>query len=140
MNRKEGIDYFPVKCAADENIELVTAECGLKAHAVIYALLQEIYGVHGYYCEWQRERALLLSSRMFGGGDRAVNRINEIVNCCARRGVFSLEQLEQNGILTSKEIQENFLFATRRRKAVKMKRAYLLVKVALLSDNVIILD
>lgn len=140
MNRKEGIDYFPVKCAADNAIELVTAECGLKAHAVIYALLQEIYGVHGYYCEWQRERALLLSSRMFGGGDKAVNRINEIVNCCARRGVFSLEQLEQNGILTSKEIQENFLFATRRRKAVKMKRAYLLVKVALLSDNVIILD
>lgn len=140
MNRKEGIDYFPVKCAADKNIELVTAECGLKAHAVIYALLQEIYGVHGYYCEWQREKALSLSSRMFGGGDKAVNRINEIVNCCARRGVFSLEQLEQNGILTSKEIQENFLFATRRRKAVKMKRAYLLVKVALLSDNVIILD
>lgn len=140
MNRKEGIDYFPVKCAADKNIELVTAECGLKAHAVIYALLQEIYGVHGYYCEWQREKALSLSSRMFGGGDRAVNRINEIVNCCARWGVFSLEQLEQNRILTSEEIQENFLFATKRRKAVKMKRAYLLVKVALLSDNVIILD
>lgn len=140
MNRKEGIDYFPVKCATDNSIELVTAECGLKAYAVIYALLQEIYGVHGYYCEWQRERALLISSRMFGGGDKAVNRVNEIVNCCARRGVFSLEQLEQNGILTSKEIQENFLFATRRRKTVKMKRAYLLVKVALLSDNVIILD
>ena len=140
MNRKEGIDYFPVKCAADKNIELVTAECGLKAHAVIYALLQEIYGVHGYYCEWQREKALSLSSRMFGGGDRAVNRINEIVNCCARWGVFSLEQLEQNRILTSEEIQENFLFATKRRKAVKMKRAYLLVKVALLPDNVIILD
>lgn len=140
MNRKEGIDYFPVKCAADKNIELVTAECGLKAHAVIYALLQEIYGVHGYYCEWQREKALSLSSRMFGGGDRAVNRINEIVNCCARWGVFSLEQLEENGILTSEEIQENFLFATKRRKSVKMKRAYLLVKVALLPDNVIILD
>ena len=27
MNRKEGIDYFPVKCAADNAIELVTAEC-----------------------------------------------------------------------------------------------------------------
>ena len=81
---------FPVKCAADKNIELVTAECGLKAHAVIYALLQEIYGVHGYYCEWQRERALLISSRMFGGGDKAVNRINEIVNCCARREAISL--------------------------------------------------
>ena len=35
MNHKEGIDYFPVKCAADKAIELVTAECGLKAYAVI---------------------------------------------------------------------------------------------------------
>jgi len=140
MNHKEGIDYFPVKCATDTNIELVTAECGLKAYAVIFALLKKIYGEHGYYCEWQRESALLISSRMFGGGDKMFNRVNEIVNCCARWGVFSLEQLEENGILTSEEIQENFLFATRRRKTVKMKRAYLLVKVALLPDNVIILD
>lgn len=140
MNHKEGIDYFPVKCAADKAIELVTAECGLKAYAVIFTLLKKIYGEHGYYCEWQREDALLLASNMFGGGDGAVSRINHIVNCCARRGVFSLEQLEENGILTSEEIQENFLFATRRRKAVKMKRAYLLVKVALLPENVDILD
>lgn len=58
MNRKEGIDYFPVKCAADNAIELVTAECGLKAHAVIYALLQEIYGVHGYIIVNGSERGL----------------------------------------------------------------------------------
>lgn len=140
MNHKEGIDYFPVKCATDTNIELVTAECGLKAYAVIFALLKKIYGEHGYYCEWQRESALLISSRMFGGGDKMFNRVNEIVNCCARRGVFSFEQLEENGILTSEEIQENFLYATKRRKTVKMKRAYLLVKVALLPDNVDILD
>lgn len=140
MNHKEGIDYFPVKCAADKAIELVTAECGLKAYAVIFTLLKKIYGEHGYYCEWQREDALLLASNMFGGGDGAVSRINHIVNCCARRGVFSLEQLEENGILTSEEIQENFLFATKRRKSVKMKRAYLLVKVALLPENVDILD
>lgn len=34
MNRKEGIDYFPVKCAADKNIELVTAECQKKRFAM----------------------------------------------------------------------------------------------------------
>ena len=60
MNHKEGIDYFPVKCATDTNIELVTAECGLKAYAVIFALLKKIYSEHGYYCEWQRESALLI--------------------------------------------------------------------------------
>ena len=57
-----------------------------------------------------------------------------------RRGVFSLSQYEQNGILTSKKIQEIFLAATHRRKKVEMKKAYLLVKVAHLSENVCILD
>ena len=46
MNRKEGIDYFPVKCTTDNALNLVMYECGLKSHAVIYSLLKEIYGGH----------------------------------------------------------------------------------------------
>ena len=35
MNKKEGIDYFPVYCVTDENIKLVVAEFGLQAFAII---------------------------------------------------------------------------------------------------------
>lgn len=139
MNQKEGLDFFPMKCATDDKIRLVTAEFGLKAKAVIVELLQEIYGVHGYYCEWNREVALLFSLRI-GEGHSGVDLLNEIVLCCTRRGVFSRKQFEENGILTSYEIQENFFNATKRRKCVKVKKAYLLVKVALFSENVNIID
>lgn len=139
MNQKEGLDFFPMKCATDDKIRLVTAEFGLKGKAVIVELLQEIYGLHGYYCEWNRDVAMLFSLRI-GEGHVSVNLLNEIVLCCTRRGVFSQEQFRKNGILTSSEIQENFFNATKRRKCVKVKKAYLLVKVALFSENVTIID
>lgn len=139
MNQKEGLDFFPMECATDDKIRLVTAEFGLKAKAVIVELLQQIYGVHGYYCEWNREAAMLFSLRI-GEGHSGVNLLNEIVLCCTRMGVFSQEQFRKNGILTSYEIQENFFNATKRRKCVKVKKAYLLVKVALFSENVTIID
>ena len=139
MNQKEGLDFFPMKCATDDKIRLVTAEFGLKGKAVIVELLQEIYGVHGYYCEWNRDAAMLFSLRI-GEGCVSVNLLNEIVLCCTRRGVFSRKQFEENGILTSREIQENFFNATKRRKCIKVKKAYLLVKVALFSENVNIID
>lgn len=140
MINKEGIDYFPVKCTTDNALNLVMYECGLKSHAVIYSLLKEIYGGHGYYCEWNRGMALLVSRRTFDASSKAINRAMEIVNCAARHGMFSSKQLEQNGILTSEEIQENFLQSTKRRKYVKIKKDYLLINTEFLPANVIILD
>lgn len=140
MNNKEGLDCFPTKCTADKAINLVMLECGLKSHSIIYSILKKIYGEHGYYCEWNKDMALLISLETFDRSNKAINRTMEIVNCCAKHGVFSLEQLKQNKILTSKEIQENFFLATKRRTSVKVKQDYLLVSADLLPDNVIILD
>lgn len=139
MNQKEGLDYFPMECVTDENIKLITAEFGLQAFAIIVKIYQMIYSHHGYYCEWNEEVVLLFAQEN-GLGRKKVSSVNEILLCCMRRGVFSLSQYEQNGILTSKKIQEIFLAATHRRKKVEMKKAYLLVKVAHLSENVCILD
>lgn len=139
MNQKEGLDYFPMECVTDESIRLVTAEYGLQALSIIVKVYQMIYGGHGYYCEWNAEVGLLFAQEN-GLGCKQVSALNEILLCCMRRGVFSRLQYEKNGILTSEKIQEIFLMATKRRKNVKMKKAYLLVEVALFSENVDILD
>lgn len=140
MNQKEGLDYFPMQCVTDKSIELVTAEFGIQAYAIIVKLLQIIYGGHGYYCEWDDEVLLLFAKENALAGCKCVSLINEIVFCCMRRGVFSRPQYEENGILTSREIQETFLHAAKRRKVVEMKKTYLLLKVAHLPENVKILD
>lgn len=108
MNQKEGLDYFPMECVTDENIKLITAEFGLQAFAIIVKIYQMIYSHHGYYCEWNEEVVLLFAQEN-GLGRKKVSSVNEILLCCMRRGVFSLSQYEQNGILTSKKIQEIFL-------------------------------
>lgn len=135
MNQKVGLDYFSVNCVTDEEIKLVTAEFGMRAFAIIIKLFQKIYGGNGYYCDWNEEVCLLFIQEN-GLGGKYVSSINEIVLCCMRRGVFSKAQYEKNHILTSEKIQMNFLDATKRRKSVKMKKAYLLVKVAHLPENV----
>lgn len=147
VNQKVGLDYFPVECVTDEGIKLVTAEFGLQAFAIIIKLFQKIYGGYGYYCAWDREVGLLFAqengmvhSKVEGAGYSQVSLLNEIVLCCTRRGVFSRLQYERNGILTSKKIQENYILATKRRKNVVLRKAYLLVKVAHLPENVSILD
>ncbi len=147
MNQKVGLSYFPVECVTEEDIKLVTAEFGLQAFAIIIKLFQKIYGEFGYYCVWNREVGLLFAQengmscpQKEGAGCSQVSLLNEIVLCCTRRGVFSRLQYEGNGILTSKKIQENYLLATKRRKNVVLRKAYLLLNVAHLPENVSILD
>ena len=48
----------------------------------------------------------MLFAQENGLGRKKVSSVNEILFCCMRRGVFSLSQYEQNGILTSKKIQK----------------------------------
>ncbi len=135
MNQKVGLEYFRVECATDNRVQLVIAEYGLQAFAIYIGVLKKIFGGEGYYCKWNREVALLFAQE-YSAGYNSVSRINEILLCYMRRGVFSRKQFEENGILTSEEIQLEFLEAVSRRKIVKMKKAYLLVKVALLPENV----
>ena len=135
MNQKVGLEYFRVSCATDAKVKLVIAEYGLQAFAIYIGVLKKIFGGEGYYCKWNREVALLFAQE-YSAGYNSVSRINEILLCYMRRGVFSRKQFEENGILTSEEIQLEFLEAVSRRKIVKMKKAYLLVKVALLPENV----
>lgn len=146
VDESQGLSYFPLECERDAEfnkaLQLITAEFGMQAYGIVILLLQKIYGEQGYYCECNKD-VLTLLSQAHGvvrpkKGD-SVSLINEIVICCVRRGVFSKQQYEKNHILTSEKIQENFLRATKRRKVVKMKKAYLLVKVALFSENVVIL-
>lgn len=135
---KAGIDYFPLNCRLDEKFELIEAEYGLKGFAVIVKLLQRIYGEHGYYCEWNDDIALLFARQVLSCSG-ANNLIASIVAASVRRGIFDQTLFEQYGILTSKGIQKRYLEITYKRKAVEMKKAYLLLSVAEIKGNVTIL-
>ena len=135
--RKVGLDYFPFECQSDERIRLIQAEYGLKGFAIVVKLLQKIYGEFGYYCEWDEERSLLFASENGSFSDDR-NLIDGIVEACIRRFIFSKDMYDKYRILTSSEIQENYLLGTSRREHVELKKEYLLIKCTQKYKNVYI--
>lgn len=119
---KSGLDFFRLDVEFDDNFELVCAEYGSAAFEVIVRLWQRIYK-EGYYCEWNKEVALLFARRWSLGG----SVVSEIVECAVRRGIFDMDMYKKHGILTSRRIQLNYLDGTERRKDIEVIEEYLLV-------------
>lgn len=130
---KEGVDYFSLDCYMDDKIKMIQAEFGLKGFAIVVKLWQTIYREYGYYCEWNEEKKLLFASEE--GADCGPGLINEIVQACIRRDIFSKKLFDKYQILTSRGIQKRYLSITAKRKKAEMKKEYSLVEVAHNSIN-----
>lgn len=134
---KVGLDYFELDCHMDEKVRLIQAEYGLKGFAVFVKLLQEIYGGHGYYCEWTQDRELLFASENgLNGG--SLQLLRDIVSACIRRNIFSERLYEEYGVLASAGIQKQYLKATVKREVVELKKEYLLIFIPENRTNVVI--
>lgn len=136
-NNKIGLEYFELDCHMDSNVRLIQAEFGLKGFAVFVKLLQEIYGEHGYYCEWTQDKELLFASENgLSGGSSGL--LSEILSACIRRDIFSERLFRKYGILTSSGVQKQYLKATVKREVVSMKKEYLLISIPENRKNVVI--
>lgn len=136
-NNKTGLDYFELDCHMDSSIRLIQAEFGLKGFAVFVKLLQEIYGEHGYYCEWTQDKELLFASEN-GLSSGSSGLLCEILSACIRRDIFSEELFRKYGILTSSGVQKQYLKATVKREVISMKKEYLLISIPENRKNVIV--
>lgn len=132
------LPYFELDCHMDEKVKLIRAEFGLKGFAVVVMMYQHIYGGdHGYYCEWDDERLLLFMSDNGLIGE-SKNLIDEVIQACIRRGIFSERLYKEYGILTSSGVQKQYLKATAKRQVVNLKKEYLLISVPENRSNVAI--
>lgn len=131
----KGLPFFPLDCTLDTKFELIEAEFGLKGFAIVVKLFQRIYGQQGYYCEWDSEVELLFSKQVNEGR----NFVSEVVSQAINRNIFDRNQFEQNGILTSKGIQERFFQAAKRRQKVEVEKKYLMLSDDEIPSNVCII-
>lgn len=132
---KVGLDYFELDCHMDEKVRLIQAEYGVKGFAVFVKLLQEIYGGHGYYCEWNRDRELLFASE---NGLSGGSLLKDIVSACIKRKLFSEHLYSEFGVLTSTGIQKQYLKATAKRDVVELKKEFILIDIPSNRKNVVI--
>ena len=108
---KIGLDYFPLDCNIDDNLELIEAEFGLQGFAIVVKIWQKIYS-NGYYIEWDDDSALLFSRKI----NTELSVINSVINSCFRRNLFDEKLYKKYKILTSSGIQKRYLTACQNSK------------------------
>ncbi len=122
---KEFLDYFPFYCRGDERTDVLKAKKGMIGFGVYISLLIKLYGEKGYYLNWNDTVCCIFSNNVGVSEDEVRDIISLLINV----GSFDQEIYEKYGVLTSKEIQENYLFAVSKRKNKELDKRFNLVSV-----------
>lgn len=106
-NAKIGLDYFPfeVDFFNDIKVRKLIKYQGGKA-VTIYALLLCFIYKSGYYTGWDEELPFIVSEQT--GFDEVY--ISEVIKSCLKLGLFSEELFNKHKVLTSKGIQERYIY------------------------------
>ena len=111
---KTGLNYFPldVDFFDDPKICAVTVEHGIKGQAAAIMLLCAIYR-NGYYIEWTQENSVAILKELPGVN---IRKMQKIVKLLVEWEFFDRNLFEQHQVLTSSDIQQQYMTAARRRK------------------------
>lgn len=114
----EGIPYFTLDCQFDDKLQEIEDDFGVKGLGIMVKLLQMIYGIHGYYCEWNDRVASRFARREAFVG---IDVVREIVSAALRETqghepFFDKGMYDKYGILTSRGIQKRYLKAAKSMK------------------------
>ena len=106
-------------------MEVIEAKYGIKGPAIVLKLLCKIYKER-YYILWDEEQCLIFAYKV----EREVQtgEVQGIIVILFIKGILDRSSCQENGILTSENIQKVWMEATKRRKKELSKLPYLMVK------------
>ena len=110
----------------EENaMEVIEAKYGINGPAIVLKLLCKIYKER-YYILWDEEQCLIFAYKV----EREVQtgEVQGIIVILFIKGILDRSSCQENGILTSENIQKVWMEATKRRKKELSKLPYLMVK------------
>lgn len=130
--KKQGLDYFPLNTdfIHDRLVRRIMKREGDASLSVLIEVLSYIYSGEGYYV---RADALFyedLSSNLY---EKTSDDIRRIVSLAVEYGIFDAALHAKYGILTSADIQRQYLFSTKRRNVSHLDPAYCLISEELLA-------
>ena len=97
---------------SDIRYRLIMKQEGEGAIAVLFALISNIYGGEGYYVRVDAQLIAGMEALMY---KQTAEQVVRIIESSVRLGIFDEEMYQQYQVLTSRDIQRQFLFSTRRR-------------------------
>ncbi|KAA4187106.1 DUF4373 domain-containing protein [Bacteroides ovatus] len=124
---KQGLDYFPMSTSFmhDRIVRRVMKREGDAAFATLVETLSYIYAGKGYYIPASDEFYDELTDSLYNTDLDDVKRIIALAVEC---GLFDAGLFRQYGILTSADIQRQYLFITKRRSSSLIDPAYCLLQ------------
>ena len=134
-NWKAGLDLMPldVEIAGSDTLFIIIAELGEKSFGRIIKILCDLYKDEGYFKGWQEEDELLFSGKY----NIPKDELNALVNTCVKRKFFDQALFIRYSILTSKDIQLNYLKAAETKSKIIIDRRYCLFdKAEVLSEKI----
>ena len=116
---KKGLDYFPLEVSyfTDPKTELIFAEFKVDGEYLFIRLLTMIYGNEGYYCEWNRDKALILASKC----GFSLEKIELILTRLVERSMFDEQLFHSAKVLTSRRIQKVYIRACSERQSINIR-------------------
>ncbi len=126
--KKKGLDYFPLNTdfIHDRAVRRLMKRGGDSALGILVEVLSYIYAGEGYYVRADRLFYEDLSAGLY---ENSADDVERIIRLAVEYGLFDAGLFERERILTSAEIQRQYLFSTRRRNVPGLEVAYSLLTV-----------
>lgn len=130
--KKQGLDYFPLNTdfIHDRLVRRIMKREGDASLSVLIEVLSYIYSGEGYYVCADSLFYEDLSSNLY---EKTSDDIRRIVSLAVEYGIFDAALHAKYGILTSADIQRQYLFSTKRRNVSHLDPAYCLISEELLA-------
>ena len=126
QSSKSGLTYFPLPIIFIFNRPLrrIMKKEGDGAMAILLNAITMIYSDNGYYVKVNDLFYEDISANLF---QHDVDEVVRVIELAVRFGMFDQQMFEKHSILTSDDIQRQFLFCTRRRAISTIEPQYLLL-------------
>ena len=124
---KQGLDYFPLSTdfMHDRIVRRVMKREGDSAFTVLIYIMSYLYSGEGYYVRADTDFCDELSDQLFSTDNDTVRRV---IRLFLEYGLFDSALYERYSILTSEDVQRQYLFITKRRSSSLIAPAYCLLE------------
>ena len=124
--KKRGLDYFPINTdfIHDRLVRRIMKREGDAALSVLLEVLTYIYAGEGYYVSADTLFYEDLSANLY---EKSADDVKRIVALAVEYGIFDSLLFSRHGILTSADIQRQYLFSTKRRSVSQLEADYCLL-------------
>jgi hypothetical protein len=127
--KKQGLDFFHLLVDTDEHPKLVDLDLrdelpNSSGFGILFRILMRLYK-NGYYLKWNERMQKIISHKIHTD----ISKIKLVIEICLAENFFNNNLYKKYRILTSRRIQEHYIYACKRRTKILLIQEFLLTNI-----------